>query len=130
MITTTLDAIINANTALSKLVNEKIPATLAFRLAGIIKECEIHYNTYESAKTSLQNKYGLKDEAGNLKTIAINETTQSVDFGDNLEHLTKEHDELLKEEVTITKESISIDSLCDLKIESATLLQLMWMLKE
>ena len=55
-------------TSLSKLLKQDVPLTVAFRLKGIVKTVQEEMTKYEEVRKEALQKYGNKDESGNLLT--------------------------------------------------------------
>ena len=87
----------NAESALRKLVNADLPIKIAFQISSVIDEIDVHLQKFEEFRIDLVQKYGEKTDNG-------------VEVKENIEEFNKEINDLLNAEVTVTVQSIDIDT--------------------
>lgn len=100
---------------LLKLSRSKVPLRTAFKLKGMIKVAQVEFEKYEDCRKEAIQKYGAKDEEGNL---AVDEKGQVRLEGENLQSFAKELSELTN--MVIQMDTLCIDELgedCELTAE-------------
>jgi len=109
----------NLHLALAKLNAQTLPLKTAFALKGIQKKMQEELVKYEECRKEALQKYGKKDEAGNLVLGENNSVT--FDDEQRMEFI-KELNELVNIEIEVGK--ISVDALGDAKISVEELMSL------
>ena len=66
MITLTLNDIFNAVPALREISAKEFPGSTTFKIARLIRELDKEIQLFEEERMKIANKYGEKDEEGNL----------------------------------------------------------------
>ena len=66
MITLTLNDIFNAVPALREISSKEFPGSTTFKIARLIRELDKEIQLFEEERMKIANKYGEKDENGNL----------------------------------------------------------------
>lgn len=66
MITLTLNDIFNAVPALREISTKEFPGSTTFKIARLIRELDKEIQLFEEERMKIANKYGEKDENGNL----------------------------------------------------------------
>lgn len=66
MITLTLNDIFNAVPALREISTKEFPGSTTFKIARLIRELDKEIQLFEEERMKIANKYGEKDEEGNL----------------------------------------------------------------
>ena len=110
MITVKLSNIIDSTEALRTLMTKPLKARTAFAVARIAREVEKEYNLFNQSRTELIQKYGEKDENGELKVTEEGNYTVSKD---NIAEFNASFQELLDTEIEINAEPVSMDDLGD-----------------
>lgn len=110
MITVKLSNIIDSTEALKALMTKPLKARTAFAVARIAREVEKEYNLFNQSRTELIQKYGEKDENGELKVTEEGNYTVSKD---NIAEFNTSFQELLDTEIEINAEPVSMDDLGD-----------------
>lgn len=113
MIETNLREIIDAQETLKMISKMKLKARSAYKLARILREADKELKTEQEAHKELIDKYGQRDENGDLKQ------TEEGNFlieEENLNEYFKEYKELLDTLVTLNCDFIDLAD-----IEEATL---------
>lgn len=102
----------------SKLAGIELP--IWWTLVRNIQELQPEYDKFNKAKQSIIDKFALKDENGNVKTINTGNSV-FVDFGsgENAKLAAEHNEELLKEVVKVNLKTISINKLKGLDLKPA-----------
>ena len=79
-----LSQLITMRNSLTKLVEKDLPIKQSYNLARFIKKANEELTSFEEARIKLVNKYGEKDETGNLSVTEKNQQQ----FLNELEELT------------------------------------------
>ena len=66
MITMTLNDIFNAVPALREISTKEFPGSVTFKIARLIRELDKEIQLFEEERVKIANRYGEKDENGNL----------------------------------------------------------------
>ena len=103
-----LQTVIDNINVLSELAKKEIPAKAAFIIARILGQITDEYNTYQTSRRQLIEKYGEKDENGNLKT---NEDGNAFIRKEDINKFNEELKALVSTKVTILGENIPLSSL-------------------
>ena len=105
MITMTLSQILNAAPVLTKLTSQTFSGAATFKIARLLKALDKEITTFEETRTKMIQIYGEKDENGML----IEKDGQIHVMVDKIEIFNKEIESLLKSEIEINSEKLSID---------------------
>lgn len=114
---TTLNNLVNSSGALSTLVEMKLPAKLAYRLARLGKQVGDELELFNKQRVALLEKYGEKEG----EQYRLKPETQ--------EGFQAEYAELLGEEVELPDITVKVDEIPD-SIRPADLMALDWLIKE
>ena len=101
----TLNDILNISPILHKLSQQTFTGKMVFQIARLIKMVDDELNTLESARQKIVEKYGVRDENGNLK---VNESGQVHISPENYDACNQEFYDLLSTEVNIDASPISL----------------------
>lgn len=106
MITLTLNDIFNAVPALREISSKEFPGSTTFKIARLIRELDKEIQLFEEERMKIANKYGEKDEEGNLipqenGIIKISE--------DKIQECNKELQALFETQVEINANKLSAD---------------------
>lgn len=101
----TLNDILNISPILHKLSQQTFTGKMVFQIARLIKMVDEELNTLESARQKIVEKYGVRDENGNLN---VNENGQVHISPENYDSCNQEFYDLLSTEVNIDASPISL----------------------
>ena len=101
----TLNDILNISPILHKLSQQTFTGKMVFQIARLIKMVDDELNTLESARQKIVEKYGVRDENGNLK---VNESGQVHISPENYDACNQEFYDLLSTEVNIDASPLSL----------------------
>lgn len=119
------ERLVNSVGVLSKLTNLELPIKLSYAFSKNITKIDAELKAYNVEKRKLLNKYGEKDNEGNLKQNEKGE----VNILD-IENFNKEISELLKCESEIDIHLIDLESIdTDIKITPGELMIIDYMFK-
>lgn len=121
MIEMTLKTLINSVESLQKLSNKNLKAKTAFVVAKLIQAADIEVNNFNDARIMLINKYGEKDDNGNLIADANNNVKI---IKDDIERFNTELSELLNTPITINATKITLNELDELEFTPQDIIQL------
>jgi hypothetical protein len=102
--------------ALEKVATLDLPAKKAYALARFIKHARAEYELVDQARVKLVEKYGTKDDKGNVQVSS-----------DRLNEFVTEFDELLQAEVEIYDPGLTVDDLDGAKLSAAAFFGLSWL---
>ena len=68
-----LSQLIAMRTSLVKLIEKDMPIKQSYNLARFIKKANAELESFEETRVKLVNKYGEKDEAGNVAVSEVNQ---------------------------------------------------------
>lgn len=112
MITVTLREIIDSIETMKSLMNEPLPSRVAFQVAKLAQNMATEYKYFEDTRLKLIQKYGEKDENGEL---LIDSNNQYKISSDKAQEFSKEIEDLMSSSVELVNSKINIDDLtCDL----------------
>ena len=116
--------IISSIEALNALLNEKLPATLSFKIGRLAHQLAPEVETYKKTRDAKMKEHGkpVVDENGN-------ETDKYSFEGEGKDAFIKEMTELEDTEVEIDIPEIKIDDLGSITIEPRHLSVLTWLIK-
>ena len=113
-----LEEILNSNSSLSSILNEKMKVSLAFKFRKVLKFVEANLDLFNNTKeTIIKNNELITDDKGNLQIPK-----------DKQEIVKSEFDELLNQEIEFDAE-ILLEELDGLEITPNDLNSLMWCIK-
>ena len=119
------ERLVNSVGVLSKLTNLELPIKLSYAFSKNITKIDAELKAYNVEKRKLLNKYGEKDNEGNLKQNEKGE----VNILD-IENFNKEISELLKCESEVDIHLIDLESInTDIKITPGELMVIDYMFK-
>ena len=111
MIKIKLEQLVNSTEALQKLSQVQLKARLALEVSRMLKEAERELGFFNDARMNLINKYGEKDENGQL----ITDEQKNCKIGaDVLQQFSNELQELLQTEVEINANKFNLDDFGDI----------------
>lgn len=105
MITMTMSQILNAAPVLTKLAGQTFSGAATFKIARLLKALDKEITIFEETRTKMIQTYGEKDE----NDILIEKDGQIHVMPDKIETFNNEINALLKSEVEINSEKLSID---------------------
>lgn len=105
MIKLTMSEILNAAPVLTKLTNQTFSGSATFKIARLLKALDKEITIFEETRTKMVQAYGEKDEKG----VLIEKDGQIHVVPDKIETFNNEINALLKSEVEINGEKLSID---------------------
>lgn len=108
MIKIKMSDLLNATETLQKLSQKELKARLALQISRLLKEGEREIQNFNEVRTNLINKYGEKDENGELVT---DENKNCKILNDQIEIFSKELNELVDMEIEINANKIKIADL-------------------
>ncbi len=111
-----LKQLIEAESALHKLMNTPLPAAVAFRLKRVVRVVQPELQAYEEQRLKLVYELGEKDEKG-----------QTIVTPENLPAFTEQIEALFNEEVELNYKPLPIKDLGDTAVTTADLLLLDWL---
>lgn len=111
MIKVTIGNIVNSVEVLQKLGKKDFKAKLAWSIARLLKEAEKEVQGFNEARLKLINKYGIKDENGQLIT---DDNGNCKIIQENIPDFNKELNDLVDTEVEINANKISMNLLEDI----------------
>lgn len=112
MITVTLREIIDSIETMKSLMNEPLPSRVAFQVAKLAQNMATEYKYFEDTRLKLIQKYGEKDENGEL---LIDSNNQYKISSDKAQEFSKEIEDLMSSSIELVNSKINIDDLtCDL----------------
>ncbi len=104
--------------SMKELVEKDLQIKVAYKLSKLLKILDNESQTFEEQRVKLFQKYGEKDENGNLKTYEGDKINIAKD---NLKLFNTEFKELCNIEINIDFEPIKLDDLGDIKLKTLTL---------
>lgn len=115
-----LGILVNAESALSTLANEKMKAKSSYRIAKVINQITPHLETFRKVQQELLEKYGKKNGEG---------------FGINPEMkgwktYLKEIQSVLEEDIDIKIKKITLNSLSNAELTALEIGSLDWLIEE
>lgn len=105
MIKLTISEILNAAPVLTKLTNQTFSGAATFKIARLLKALDKEITIFEETRTKMVQDYGEKDEKG----VLIEKDGNIHVMPDKIETFNNEINALLKSEVEINSEKLSID---------------------
>lgn len=121
MITISLGELLNSTEGLKGLSQKPLKARCAYAVGKILKAADAEMTTFNEARMDLINKYGEKDENGQLKSDENGNV--HIDM-QQLENFNKELKELLDTTIEINANKIFIDDLGEVEFTPTEMTQL------
>lgn len=112
MIKVTINEILNVIPILQELINKPFKGNITFKIARLIRELEKENFLFEESRLKLANKYGMKNQKGELN---ISEGVIKLQE-DKIEECNEELINLLLTEVEINAEPLPIEVFNDIEI--------------
>lgn len=112
MIKVTINEILNVIPILQELINKPFKGNITFKIARLIRELEKENFLFEESRLKLANKYGMKNQKGELN---ISEGVIKLQE-DKIEECNEELTNLLLTEVEINAEPLPIEVFNDIEI--------------
>ena len=126
MINVTVRNIIESVPIFRRITSETFNMGAAYKIARLIRELDNEYELFEKARADLINKYGEKDEEGNLK-----EQDGKVSLKpDCIKDFNEAVQDILNNKVEINAEPIEIEYLSEIKISPTDIILIMPFIKE
>ncbi|MBE6049832.1 MAG: hypothetical protein E7214_04000 [Clostridium sp.] len=126
MLKLTNKEIVNSIEALKNLSTKELDVKTSFKIAKNIKTIDEISNIFIEEKRKLVNKYGTKDDKGNLK---LGDNGVAEIAKENLSEWNRSYEELLEIENNIEIEKIKLSDL-DIRVSAQELLAIEYMLEE
>ena len=117
--------ILSSVDSLNKLINEKLPARVAFRVAQVSRQLDTHIQDYNKTLTKLQQEHCSKDDEGKM----VKNDQGIIQFEDK-DVFHKEHEELLSCTVEVNGSKLKLDQLSSMNVEPAIFYHLDWFVQE
>jgi hypothetical protein len=121
MIKVSLNDIVNATETFNKIMQQSFKGSLAFKIARLARELDKEMKTFNDERQKIIQKYGEKDENGELKT----DDNGNVKFEiDKLNEINEEFNALLNNQLEINAELLPMDKIDDFDITPQEMLNL------
>ncbi len=127
MIEVSLTELIDSISVMQELGQKPMKPKVAFQVARLLREIEKEYSLFQNQRTELINKYGARDETGELKRD--DKGNYSVDR-ENIEAFNTDLKELLNQTLTLNVEAIMLNDLGEINITPNEMLLLQPFMKE
>lgn len=121
MISVKISSLLNSTETLQKLANMKLKAKLSWQVSRILKEAEKEIQEFNEARLALINKYGEKDENGELVTDEKNNCKIDNQF---VKEFGSELEELVGAEVELNASKIDMNKLEELDFTPSEMIDL------
>lgn len=112
MINLKISALVDATEVLQKLAQKSLKAKVAFQVSRLLKEADKEVKEFNDTRIKLINKYGEKDETGELK---VDETGNCRIPPESMTEFNNEMSELLNSEIEINANKLNFDDLGDVE---------------
>lgn len=106
MITMTLNDIFNAVPTLREISTKEFPGSVTFKIARLIRELDKEIQLFEEERSKIANKYGEKDENGNL---VIQEGGNIKILDNKIQECNEELQALFNTQVEINANKLPVD---------------------
>lgn len=116
MIKVKIAELINSVNTLQQLAQKDFKAKLAWSIARLIKAAEVEIQSFNEARINLIDKYGAKDENGQL---IADEKGNCTIIPEKVDDFSNELNELLESEIEINANPINMEMLEDLNFTPA-----------
>ena len=121
MIKIKLNDVVNATETLNKIMQQSFKGSLAFKIARLARELDKEMQTFNTERQKIIQKYGEKDENGELK---IDEKGLVKFSKTNLKEINEEFNSLLDTDLEINVDKLPIDSIDNFEITPQEMLQI------
>lgn len=121
MISVKISSLLNSTETLQKLANMKLKAKLSWQVSRLLKEAEKEIQEFNEARLALINKYGEKDENGELVTDEKNNCKIDNKF---VKEFGSELEELVGAEVELNASKIDMNKLEELDFTPSEMIDL------
>ena len=121
MITVTLNEILNSTETFNVIMGQPFKGALAFKIARLARELNKEMETFNEQRRKLIDRYGIKDENGNLKT---DENGNISVEPDKIAEFNEEFTTLLNTQIEINADKLPIDRIDDFDITPQQMLNL------
>ena len=126
LIEVTVKEIVDSVNVVKQMMNMSMKSKVAYQVARLARELENELKTFENERMRLIQKYGEKDEDGNLKT---DENGQYTIPKDSIKEFGDESDGLLETKVELNVNKIKLEDL-DCELNPGQILRIMPFVEE
>ena len=121
MIKVNLNDILDASETFNTIMQQSFKGSLAFKIARLARELDKEMKTFNDERQKIIQKYGEKDENGELKA----DENGNVKFEiDKLDEINEEFNALLNNQLEINAELLPMDKIDDFDITPQEMLNL------
>jgi len=108
MIKIKLSDVVNATETFNKIMQQSFKGSLAFKIARLARELDKEMQTFNSERQKIIQKYGEKDENGELK---IDENGNVKFESSKIQEINDDFNSLLNTELEINADKLPMDSI-------------------
>lgn len=127
MIEITLSELLDSSSVMQELAKKPMKTKTAFQTARLMREIEKEYTLFQDSRKKLIEKYGEKDESGELKTDENGNFTVPKE---SIEAFNTELREMLEQTLSLNVEPILLDDLSEADFTPADMMLLAPFIKE
>lgn len=113
--------LLNSTDVLQKLAGKELKAKLAWQVGRMLKEAEKEIQSFNETRMQLINKYGSKDEKGEL---VMDENNNCKIEPESISNFSNELNELIASEIEINAHKIKIDDIENINFTPSEMAQL------
>ena len=113
--------LLNSTDVLQKLAGKELKAKLAWQVGRMLKEAEKEIQSFNETRMQLINKYGSKDEKGEL---VMDENNNCKIEPESINNFSNELNELIASEIEINAHKIRIDDIENINFTPSEMAQL------
>lgn len=113
--------LLNSTDVLQKLAGKELKAKLAWQVGRMLKEAEKEIQSFNETRMQLINKYGSKDENGEL---VMDENNNCKIEPESINNFSNELNELIESEIEINAHKIKIDDIENINFTPSEMAQL------
>lgn len=113
--------LLNSTDVLQKLAGKELKAKLAWQVGRMLKEAEKEIQSFNETRMQLINKYGSKDENGEL---VMDENNNCKIEPESINNFSNELNELIASEIEINAHKIKIDDIENINFTPSEMAQL------
>ena len=113
--------LLNSTDVLQKLAGKELKAKLAWQVGRMLKEAEKEIQSFNETRMQLINKYGSKDEKGEL---VMDENNNCKIEPESINNFSNELNELIASEIEINAHKIKIDDIENINFTPSEMAQL------
>lgn len=113
--------LLNSTDVLQKLAGKELKAKLAWQVGRMLKEAEKEIQSFNETRMKLINKYGSKDENGEL---VMDENNNCKIEPESINNFSNELNELIASEIEINAHKIKIDDIENINFTPSEMAQL------